>query len=131
MKKILMDTNAFTRLFTGDQAVLEALACADTVYLSVFVLGELYAGFIGGSRETENRNLLQRFMEKSTVQLLVATQETASIFAYVKHQLKKSGQPIPINDVWIAAHTLETGSVLITFDRHFSNVQGLRISSNV
>jgi tRNA(fMet)-specific endonuclease VapC len=40
---------------------------------------------------------------------------------------KKSGTPIPINDAWIAAHALETGSVLVTFDEHFTAVPGLRL----
>jgi tRNA(fMet)-specific endonuclease VapC len=34
---------------------------------------------------------------------------------------------IPINDIWIAAHTVETGSKLITYDPHFRHIPGLRI----
>ena len=34
---------------------------------------------------------------------------------------------IPVNDIWIAAQTIETGSQLITFDGHFKNISGLRI----
>jgi predicted nucleic acid-binding protein len=45
----------------------------------------------------------------------------------VKQGLKKGGMPLPINDVWIAAHTLETGSTLVTYDNHFKNVAGLRL----
>jgi tRNA(fMet)-specific endonuclease VapC len=41
--------------------------------------------------------------------------------------LKKAGRPIPLNDVWIAAHALETGSVLVTYDAHFAAVPGLRL----
>ncbi len=129
MKKILLDTNAFTRLFLGDDAVLEALSGAETVYLSVIVLAELHTGFSGSRREAENRRVLQRLMSKPTVQFLPAGEETASCFAFIKQQLKSSGTPIPLNDVWIAAHSMETGSVLITFDHHFSNVQGLRMWS--
>jgi predicted nucleic acid-binding protein len=44
----------------------------------------------------------------------------------IKSSLKKAGQPLPLNDVWIAAHALETGSVLVTYDSHFSDVPGLR-----
>ena len=32
-----------------------------------------------------------------------------------------------LNDVWIAAHAIETGSVLATFDAHFQKIAGLRI----
>ncbi len=35
--------------------------------------------------------------------------------------------PIPINDVWIASHGLESGATVITYDGHFKHVSGLRI----
>ena len=63
MKKIVIDTNAYSRLMVGDAGVFAALASADTVYMSVFVLGELFAGFRGGVRESENRNILKQFLE--------------------------------------------------------------------
>jgi len=53
--------------------------------------------------------------------------ETAEIFASIKKDLRTTGKPVPINDVWIAAHALETGSVRVTFDRHFSSAPGLRL----
>jgi predicted nucleic acid-binding protein len=44
----------------------------------------------------------------------------------IRIELKQKGTPIPLNDVWIASHCIETGSVLISFDKHFKNVPGLR-----
>jgi len=38
-----------------------------------------------------------------------------------------AGTPIPINDVWLAAQAMETGSVVVTFDEHLHRVQGIRI----
>jgi tRNA(fMet)-specific endonuclease VapC len=127
MKKILLDTNAYSAYMHGDETVLSALGSADTVYLSIVVIGELLTGFAGGTKERENRRQLEQFKSKSTVKILNATEETAEIFASIKHALKKSGTPIPLNDVWIASHALETGSVLVSFDSHFKNVTGLRM----
>lgn len=127
MRKVLIDTNAYAKLLAGDKSVLEEINYSDMVYMSVFVLGELYAGFKSGNKERENMRLLRRFFDKSTVQVLNATNETSEIFGMIKSALKKKGKPIPINDVWIAAHTLETGSVLITYDKHFLHVAGIRL----
>jgi tRNA(fMet)-specific endonuclease VapC len=127
MKKILLDTNAYVRFLRGDERVLGYLARADTVFMSVFVLGELLAGFRAGGKEKDNRRILERFLLKSSVTVLDGTIDTADLFGLVMASLKKSGTPIPINDVWIAAHTLETGSVLVTFDEHFTAVPGLRL----
>lgn len=126
MRTILLDTNAYVRFLAGDESVLDSLAKAGRVYVPVFVLGELLAGFRSGSKEKPNRQLLERFLAKPGVAVLDATNETAEYFALIKSALKKASQPIPLNDVWIAAQALETGSVLITYDSHFAVVPGLR-----
>jgi tRNA(fMet)-specific endonuclease VapC len=127
MKKILVDTSAYSHLLRGSTEVLDALGRADLVYMSIFVLGELYTGFKGGSQEAQNRDRLERFLTRPTVRVFPATRETAEVFAEIKHALRKAGTPLPINDVWVAAQTIETGSVLVTFDAHFKEIQGLRL----
>jgi len=39
--------------------------------------------------------------------------------------------PLPINDVLIAAHALETGSVVVTYDTQFESMPGLRLWERV
>ena len=131
MKKVLLDTNAYSGLLRGDGQVLDALAKAEIVYVSAIVMGELFAGFRGGSRYVENTQRLERFLERPQVALLAVGLETTDVFGAVKHQLKQDGKPIPLNDVWIASHALETGSVLITYDQHFKNVAGLRLWNGI
>ena len=127
MKRILLDTSAYSRFFGGDDRVLDVLGEAETVYLSAIVIGELFAGFRGGSKLRENRNQLSQFLQKPTVRPLEVTTETAEIFGEVKDTLKRAGTPIPMNDVWIAAQAIETGSVVVSFDEHFNKVPGLRL----
>ena len=127
MKKVLLDTNAYAKLLRGDENVLSVLAQADVVFMSVIVLGELYAGFRGGNKESKNRAELDEFLRSPTVQVLAASLETSEIFGIIKHRLQKAGTPIPINDVWIAAHASESGSHLVTYDQHFKKIAGLRI----
>lgn len=127
MKKIIIDTNAYTRFLTGDEDVLDVIAAAETTYLSIFVLGELYAGFAGGTKESKNKEALRQFLLKPTVKILNATSETAEVFGFVKSNLRMAGTPVPINDVWIAAHGIETGSTIITYDTHFKKIAGVRL----
>ncbi len=127
MSKVLVDTSAYSRLLLGNADVQQALETADLVYMSIFVLAELYVGFKGGSKERRNRDILTRFLNRPTVRVLSATEETAEIFAQIKHGLKRIGTPLPLDNVWIAAHALETGAVLATFDAHFQKIPGLRL----
>lgn len=127
MSAILLDTNAYIRYLGGDERVLAELGRADTVYLSVFVLGELFAGFAGGSRARQNRDTLDTFIDRPAVRLLEATRETAEVFGTLQDSMRKAGTPLPTNDLWIAAHAFETGSVLVTFDDHFTRIPNLRL----
>ena len=125
--KVLLDTNALSALWSGDERILDALGQAECVFMSIIVLGELFAGFRGGTRMKENRARLAGFLAKPTVRTLELSTETAEVYGQIKDALKRSGTPIPINDIWLSAQAIETGSVLITFDNHFGNVSGIRL----
>jgi tRNA(fMet)-specific endonuclease VapC len=53
------------------------------------------------------------------------TLETADRFGRIAAALRRRGTPIPTNDVWIAAHAFESGAELLSFDRHFEQIDGL------
>ena len=127
MRAILLDTSAYAAYLSGDERVLNVLAQAEQVNVSAIVLGELHAGFRGGSRPKQNAGDLARFIGKPTVHVLDVTSETSEVFGQIKHALREAGTPIPINDVWIASQAVETGSVVVTYDAHFTRVPGLRL----
>ena len=127
MTKVLLDTNGYTKLLAGDTSIRNFLGEADVIYLSVVALGELYAGFRCGLKEQENRKILKKFLGKPLVAVLDCTEETSEIFGEIKCNLKREGKPIPINDIWITANAIESGSVLITCDNHFKDIAGLRL----
>lgn len=127
MNRIILDTNAYTNFIAGDTNVLTNLSDAETVYMSVFVIGELLSGFKGGNKEQNNRNILNTFLKKQSVKILSATLDTAEFFSSIKNTLHQTGKPLPINDIWIAAHCMESGSMLVTFDKHFKHIPGLLI----
>ncbi len=41
--------------------------------------------------------------------------------------VKAKGQPIPTNDLWIAASSLRHGLAVATFDEHFKAIEGLLV----
>ena len=124
--KIILDTNAYAELFRGDQSVLDALAAAERVYLPMTVIGELLTGFRGSSRESRNRDQFKDFTRRPTVRMLQTTREIADIDSELVHSLRRKRNPIPTNHLWIAAHAIDRGATLITYDRHFDAIEGLR-----
>lgn len=127
MSRIILDSNTYTHLFKGDETVEEELNRAQSIYMSVIVVGELLAAFKGGKYYSKNKEQFERFLDKVIVSILDVGRETAEIYGEVKHYLNKKGTPIPANDLWIASQAIETGSVLITYDKHFLKIPGLRV----
>jgi len=126
MRPILRDTNAYTAFMLGDAAVVEVIAHAERIFLNSVVLGELLGGFAAGTREAKNRGELARFLESPRVEVMAVTAQTADSYALVYSGLRRKGQPIPTNDLWIAASGLEHGAALLTRDAHFGQIDGLR-----
>ena len=111
----------------GDVEVAEVLRHAPRIHLNSIVLGELIGGFAAGTREAANRRGLSQFLDSPRVSILDVTVQTADAYAQVWLGLRRKGQPIPANDLWIAASALEHGAVLLTLDGHFRQVDGLRV----
>ena len=127
MRPVLLDTNAYTGLINGDTRVYEYIVQADVICMSTVMLGELYAGFYGGSKSEWNSTILNDFLKKETVKIIDITHETAKIFGGIKNELKQKARMIPVNDIWIAAHAIETDSTLLTYDKHFTGISNLKI----
>ena len=120
--KIVLDTSAYSRLRAGHAQVLEWVASAHVVIVPVTVLGELDAGFELGRRALENRRVLGEFLDEPFVNVLEVTATTVRHYARIFAALRRAGTPIPINDVWIAAATVECNGHLLTFDRDYSRI---------
>ncbi|MGH8144121.1 MAG: type II toxin-antitoxin system VapC family toxin [Steroidobacteraceae bacterium] len=126
-----MDTNAYTAFKCGDAATVAILRHAPAILVSIAVLGELLAGFAAGSRQNENRDELTRFLNSPRVRVVPFGPTTADCYALIYAALRRQGQPIPTNDLWIAASCLEHGAALLSFDGHFQHIGGLRVGTRL
>lgn len=125
MGMILLDTNAYSQLKRGHAGIAAVVRKATKVLLSAVAAGELLYGFRRGSRFERNWKDLESFLESPFVALVPVTLETADRFARIATALRAKGTPIPTNDIWIAAHAMETGATLVSDDRHFGEIDGL------
>jgi len=96
---------------------------AERLAVQVIVLGEYRLGISQSRRRTEYENWLREWVEAVTV--LNIDEETTRHYAAIGLELKRSGKPIPANDLWIAALCRQHSLPLISRDRHFDLVRGL------
>ena len=125
MRKVLIDTNVYSSFKRNDSDIVSTFQHFDFIGISITVLGELYAGFSGSTREKYNRQELEKFINSPRVNFINTDIDTADFYAQIFNSLKKKGSPIPSNDIWIAASALQHGLALFTLDKHFKYVDGL------
>jgi predicted nucleic acid-binding protein len=125
--KLALDTNAYRALGEGDTRLAEGMRRAESVGLPIVVLGELWFGFMNGSRLRENSEILERFLATPRVRILGLSEQTARLFGEIATLLRQSGVAIQQNDIWIAALCKEHGFALATRDQGFDHVLGLDV----
>jgi len=123
--KIMLDTSAYVGFKRNTLEAVDLIVNAERILFSPVVLGELIFGFRNGSRFKENMDDLNRFLAHESVKLVSIGKVTSDRYSRIAVQLKRQGTPIPTNDIWIAAQTMEHGAELITSDRHFEIISGL------
>jgi tRNA(fMet)-specific endonuclease VapC len=122
--KFLLDTNVVIRLFARDAAVERQMEANPNIFLSSFVLGELYYGAYRSELVERNCNKIAQFAV--LVDILGCDDETAREYGRIKDELRRKGKLIPNNDIWIAGSARRHDLILVSDDRHFENVSNLR-----
>ena len=121
--KLVIDTNIYADYAEGVDETVDFMARqGQYLYLPSVVVGEIYIGFMMGTRQQLNERKFRQFINRLGVEIISIDADVARKYALIYSSLRKKGAMIPINDVWIAASCMEVGGTLLTRDRHFRAV---------
>jgi tRNA(fMet)-specific endonuclease VapC len=123
--KVLLDTNRLSDALAQVDEVIDFLETAEEIHVPVIALGEIRAGFLRGARAAKNEARLQWFLSQKGVTALGIDAPVSHRYAEIHRALRRLGHPIPTNDLWLAALTVEHSLTLYTRDSHFAHVPGL------
>jgi predicted nucleic acid-binding protein len=121
---LILDTNALSAAAEREPAALEVVARAERLAVPVIVLGEYRLGIAQSRRRTDYESWLREWIAAVTV--LDIDEQTTHHYAAIGLELKRIGKPIPANDLWIAALCRQHALPLVSRDRHFDLVAGVR-----
>lgn len=121
---MILDTNAVSAVADNELAAVRIFSQAETIELPVIVLGEYRFGITHSRRRDEYENWLEKLVAATRV--LPVDQDTARHYAQIRSELKKTGRPIPSNDLWIAALCRQHRLPLMSQDKHFEEVRNLK-----
>jgi tRNA(fMet)-specific endonuclease VapC len=121
---LILDTNALSAIADGEGSAVEIVKRTERLAVPVIVLGEYRVGIA----QSRHRAIYQHWLREwiSAVVVLDIDEETTHFYAAIALELKKKGKPIPANDLWIAAACRQYSLPLLSRDKHFDLVSGLR-----
>ena len=123
--RVILDTNRYVDFCRSEPDVLDLIRRAESVMLPFVALAELRSGFRCGSVGRRNEAVLVRFLASPRAIVLYPDEQTTHAYAGLFAQLRAQGTPIPTNDLWIAALTVQHDLFLCSRDAHFDHLPQL------
>jgi tRNA(fMet)-specific endonuclease VapC len=121
---MILDTNALSAAADDDPAIIPLLARADQIAIPVIALGEYRYGIAQSRHRASYAEWLKGLLHDCLV--LDTNEPTTHHYAEITLALKQKGKPIPTNDIWIAALCRQHSLPLLSRDRHFDLVPGMK-----
>ena len=126
MLKYLLDTNI--AIYVIKRRPIEVMGVfnenAGRMAISAITLSELYHGAEKSTKVAQNLAVVEEFA--SLLEVLPYTAKAALHYGAIRSALEKTGRPIGVNDLHIAAHARSEGLTLVTNNLgEFERVPGL------
>jgi len=121
---LILDTNALSAIAEGDPEAVSAASGAARWMIPVIVLGEYRFGVAQSRHRAEYERWLTQLGQASII--LNVDSDTSVRYAQIRIELKRAGAPIPSNDIWIAALCRQHAFPILSRDRHFDLISGLK-----
>jgi tRNA(fMet)-specific endonuclease VapC len=130
MLKYLLDTNI--AIYVIKQRPIEVMGIfnenAGRMAISAITLSELYHGAEKSAKVAQNLAVVEEFA--SLLEVLPYFAKAAAHYGAIRCALEKTGRPIGINDLHIAAHARSEGLTLVTNNLgEFERVPGLLVEN--
>ena len=128
----MLDTNMVTYIVNERSPAAEArlltLAPPGRACISVITEAELQYGMARKKGELRSRRAILLFLDHLDV--LPWGRPEALAYGYLRAEQESLGKVLGPNDLLIAAHAISVGATLVTADKAFSQVEGLRLIEN-
>lgn len=128
MTRATLDANVVSALMRDPTGAIARRIEAQTeaVSVSIIVAAELR---YGAAKKVSERLTASLDRVLGGLEIEPVSAPVDVVYGHLRARLESLGQPMDANDLLIAAHALTLGRVLITDDRAFARVPGLRVEN--
>ena len=122
---LMLDTNAVTAIIKDSSKTLSAIMNERPFCISVITEAELRFGLARRAVNIELRRIVENYL--ASVDILPWTSASAQRYGLLRAELDALGKPLAPMDLLIASHAMAEDCTLVSADRAFTHVPGLRL----
>jgi tRNA(fMet)-specific endonuclease VapC len=122
--RCILDTSIAIHTFKNN-FIAQQLNNFSEILISSIAVGELLYGAYRSKNTEKHLAQVHKFLLKCLV--IAPDIETADFYGNIKTVLMNKGKPIPDNDIWIAAMSVQFDLPLFTSDKHFKEIENISL----
>lgn len=122
---LMLDTNAVTAIIKDRAQTLSAILNERPSCISVITEAELRFGLARRAVNADLRRIVENYL--SAVDILPWTSASAQRYSLLRAELEVLGKSLAPMDLLIASHAMAEDCTLVSADRAFTQVPGLRL----
>lgn len=122
---LMLDTNAVTAVIKDRAMTLSATLNERPFCISVITEAELRFGLARRTVNIDLRRIVENYL--ASVDILPWASASAQRYGLLRAELEALGKPLAPMDLLIASHAMAEDCTLVTADRAFTQVPGLRV----
>lgn len=122
---LMLDTNAVSAIIKDRAKTLSAILNERSSCISVITEAELRFGLARRAINADLRRIVENYL--ATVDILPWTSASAQRYSLLRNELEMLGKPLAPMDLLIVSHAMAENCTLVSADRAFAQVSGLRL----
>ena len=124
-QKILFDTSVWIEYFKNSKAETSALIDKYLLMDCVYINGIIIAELVQGLKSKKEKSLISKlFLALHILEIDINQWRFAG---EISQGLREKGVTLPLTDIAIAANAIKNKAELITFDKHFVEIENLNL----
>ncbi len=125
----MLDTNVISAIVSRNPNIINKLQTlsSDEICISSMVSAEIFYGLAKKPNATRLRQNVLEVLAR--IQVMPFAEKEAEFYGQFRADIEKTGKNLAEMDLLIASHAHYLGAVLVTSDKAFAKIKGLKVES--
>jgi len=122
--KIIVDTSVWIEYFNNHAGIAEELD-RKLLACNIYIVGPIVTEILQGAKTNKDYQILEDSIDG--LPFIETSLAEWKLVGEISFKLRRKGLTIPVTDCIIAAAAINHGASVMTYDRHFKQIPGVKL----